>query len=455
VVTIVTRSGKGSPLTNTEVDTNFTNLNSGKLETTGGSLTGALTVSGSTSTDLVRITQTGAGNALVVEDDTNPDASPFVVTATGDVGIGTSTPLVAANYKFTTVQGGSSGGGYSIYNNSGTEVARFMSDPTLVGLYNYTASLPTLFITNSLVRMSITSSGNVGIGTVTPNEKLSVEGGGIVVNNSAAGSVGFIEIGGDTSALVDLKTPGADDYDLRLFTSNTEHQIYGKNAIPMKFFTNDLERMRITSDGKIGVGTAAPVAQMSVYGTGQNTYTTFNTSTNLGGTLYACDAGSSQYNGGAIMFGANQGAWAAIKGWLNDGNNNTNGGLSIYSRSATTDSTLTERVRVNTNGLTVVYGSIGRSGIVTKTGNFTLADDENWIICNGSGTITVIFPSASPYTTREVMFKTVQNQAVISASSNVLPLAGGAATTSILSATAGKWAKLVSDGTNWIIMQAN
>ena len=34
MVTIVTRSGKGSPLTNAEVDANFTNLNSGKVEQT-------------------------------------------------------------------------------------------------------------------------------------------------------------------------------------------------------------------------------------------------------------------------------------------------------------------------------------------------------------------------------------------------------------------------------------
>jgi len=32
MTTIVTRAGKGSPLTNTEVDTNFTNLNSAKAE---------------------------------------------------------------------------------------------------------------------------------------------------------------------------------------------------------------------------------------------------------------------------------------------------------------------------------------------------------------------------------------------------------------------------------------
>ena len=42
MATIVTRSGKGSPLTHTEVDSNFSNLNNDKLETSGGSMTGDL-----------------------------------------------------------------------------------------------------------------------------------------------------------------------------------------------------------------------------------------------------------------------------------------------------------------------------------------------------------------------------------------------------------------------------
>jgi hypothetical protein len=49
--------------------------------------------SGTTSNDMVRITQLGTGNAIVVEDSANPDTSPFVVTAAGDVGIGTTNPL--------------------------------------------------------------------------------------------------------------------------------------------------------------------------------------------------------------------------------------------------------------------------------------------------------------------------------------------------------------------------
>lgn len=45
--------------------------------------------SGSSSNDLVRLTQTGAGNVLLVEDSTNPDSSPFVIDSNGSLGIGT------------------------------------------------------------------------------------------------------------------------------------------------------------------------------------------------------------------------------------------------------------------------------------------------------------------------------------------------------------------------------
>jgi hypothetical protein len=52
----------------------------------------AAIIEGSSSGDLVRITQTGSGNALVVEDSANPDSTPFVVNSSGNVGIGTSNP---------------------------------------------------------------------------------------------------------------------------------------------------------------------------------------------------------------------------------------------------------------------------------------------------------------------------------------------------------------------------
>lgn len=94
MATIITRAGKGSPLTNAEVDANFTNLNSDKLETAGGTLTGPTVVNVNSTSTALRVTQTGTGAALVVEDEANPDATAFVITNAGNVGVGTPTPAV-------------------------------------------------------------------------------------------------------------------------------------------------------------------------------------------------------------------------------------------------------------------------------------------------------------------------------------------------------------------------
>jgi hypothetical protein len=50
-------------------------------------------------------------------------------------------------------------------------------------------------------------------------------------------------------------------------------------------------------------------------------------------------------------------------------------------------------------------------------------------------------------------FQNYQAQTLESASSNVVAIGGGAAGTSILLASAGDQSTLVSDGTNWIMMQ--
>ena len=92
---------------------------------------------------------------------------------------------------------------------------------------------------------------------------------------------------------------------------------------------------------------------------------------------------------------------------------------------------------------------------VTKTANFTLADAESWVINNKSGsTCVVTLPAPSSYNGRQVTFKNMQAQLLVSASSNVVPLDGTSAGTAILLDVIGNWATMVSDGTNWIIMQA-
>jgi hypothetical protein len=107
----------------------------------------------------------------------------------------------------------------------------------------------------------------------------------------------------------------------------------------------------------------------------------------------------------------------------------------------------------NVTPASVIAGSSGAP--VTKTANFTVANGETWIINNKSGsTCTVTLPSASANAGRELKFQNYQDQYLVSASSNVIPQAGGSAGTAILENVAGNWATLVSNGTNWVIMQA-
>jgi len=94
------------------------------------------------------------------------------------------------------------------------------------------------------------------------------------------------------------------------------------------------------------------------------------------------------------------------------------------------------------------------SAPVTKTADFTVAATDLWLINNKSGsTCTATLPTASSYSGRVLHFQNYQAQTVVSASSNVVPIVGGSAGTSILLASAGDQCTLVSDGTNWLMTQ--
>jgi hypothetical protein len=67
MATIVTRSGKGSPLTNAEVDGNFNNLNSDKVETSAISAFGGTLIDDADAA--AARTTLGLGTAAVQNDD--------------------------------------------------------------------------------------------------------------------------------------------------------------------------------------------------------------------------------------------------------------------------------------------------------------------------------------------------------------------------------------------------
>tara|TARA_R110000823_G_C15936572_1_gene500002 strand:- start:145 stop:777 length:633 start_codon:yes stop_codon:yes gene_type:complete len=121
---------------------------------------GALTVTASSATAALTITQTGAGNAFVVEDSASPDSTPFVVDASGNVGIGTTSPVK----PLTVSTADQNSARVRIVNTSGRTYDIVSGVDALLqsgfSIFDVTGAT-TIFVINA--------SGNAGIGTNSPN----------------------------------------------------------------------------------------------------------------------------------------------------------------------------------------------------------------------------------------------------------------------------------------------
>lgn len=106
------------------------------------------------------------------------------------------------------------------------------------------------FRNNSAETMRILSSGNVGIGTTNPSQKLEVNG------NIALTNGGYI-YGDSTTTSAALYTNDGDGS--KVIYSNSNLAV-GYNVITAT--TNNTERLRIDSSGNVGIGTTNPLASL-------------------------------------------------------------------------------------------------------------------------------------------------------------------------------------------------
>ncbi|MFA5936290.1 MAG: tail fiber domain-containing protein [Candidatus Paceibacterota bacterium] len=231
-------------------------------------VTGAI---GSTLTD---VTSAWAG-ALTFATKANSGATVLTeymrIAAGGNVGIGTTSP--AYNLHVNTSDGGAS---YVTFTNSDTGITS--SDGLQIGIDSTEGA--TLwnrentymrFATNNTEQMRILNSGNVGIGTTTPGSSLSVVGtsvnnnGQITIRDSAAmaqNKGGHLSFGFKFSAGGSYANP-AEIWGLKENSTDGDYSGYLAFATAVDD-GNNIEKMRITSAGLVGIGTSTPTANLQV-----------------------------------------------------------------------------------------------------------------------------------------------------------------------------------------------
>ena len=158
------------------------------------------------------------------------------VTQAGNVGIGTTSPDRALTVN------GQIGLNNDLVSTKGGQVFRIGYEAyTLTGGVNMftEGSIPLVLGTNSTERMRITSGGNVGIGTTSPN--IGTWNQALTLNTASGNAAYELAVGGSAQLYL-----AADNSNAYLQVANT--------TSPLRVFTGGSERMRITSGGNVLVG---------------------------------------------------------------------------------------------------------------------------------------------------------------------------------------------------------
>lgn len=127
------------------------------------------------------------------------------------------------------------------------------------------------------IALNALSGGNVGIGTVTPAQKLDVAGTArisgsdgtptTITGRDADGDIGNVTLGAGLSLSGGvLNTTAAAGWRLagNTATDPSTNFIGTTDAQPVVLRTNNLEQMRVTSAGNIGIGSSNPNAKLTV-----------------------------------------------------------------------------------------------------------------------------------------------------------------------------------------------
>jgi hypothetical protein len=187
--------------------------------------------------------------------------------------------------------------------------------------------------------MRIDSSGNVGIGTSSPQQ----------IGHFHATGTSYLKITNDTTG-----SGSSDGLDIGIFSGSSDVSIVQRENANIKISTNNTERMRIDSSGNVGIGTSNPFTTLEVESAGASL-------AGLTSHMEISNNSIAANTGGALVLSSSNNRHGAIKGGSNSGG--ATGYLSFYTRPSSGD--LSERMRIDSSGNLLVgktsdaYGTAG------------------------------------------------------------------------------------------------
>jgi hypothetical protein len=217
MTTITTRSGKGSPLTNDEVDANFTGLNSDKVETSGDSMTGDLSFGDNNKVIL------GSGNDLQLYH----DGSNSYITDSGTGNLRISGTLLQLNDASFNKYLLGSGDSVTLYNADSAKLATTSTGIDVTGVIttdgmttsadiNFGDNDKAVFGAGSDLQIYHDASHSYIVDAGTGNMYLSTNGNGIVMQASLSETMfsalpnGSVRLYHDNSQKLETTSTGID-----------------------------------------------------------------------------------------------------------------------------------------------------------------------------------------------------------------------------------------------------
>lgn len=358
-------------------------------------------------------------------------------------------------------------------------------------------------------RMRILGSGNIGIANNSPTEKLDVTGNirfsGALMPNNSAGTAGYVLVSSGASTAPTwqdgLSYLGAYAWVYGGNNVNAVKNIGTTSSFDLPVITNNIERMRVTTGGNVGIGsstfngtnperllvnagsTGNTNYQNVIVGKGNtNSYAQLNIQNGNAGTAASSDVVATADNGSEtanyIDMGINSSANTAnYFGGINDsylyatGNGVATGGnLYIGTATASKDVAILVGGGTKSSGSTMnnekfrVVGSTGYVGVntasphsnfevsgsvsyslTTTTTNLTLTASHHTVVITG-GTPTITLPAASGNDGRT--YRIVNQTSAARTISAYLDFTGSTATT----IPANNSITLQTDGTSWYLV---